>query len=1325
METDRHSEIDERIAALAPAELDWLSHALTARAAAQRVRPHHGNGASAPDAAVGDAGHTAAASAPAGQAEGGVRSVPADALFPPPPGDAASLSPPRSPSPASGPVDAMSDAEVERELRRLLEARAASASPPGPPEAARPASAAPPAPAGTPALGDAGEDAAGRIAALAATLRRAAREQAASLSDAGVLAWLWWWTQAMEGRMSTPVDLERLTPAERRALLARLLGEGGEPQAAPRTAPASFAQERLWFLDRMQPGGAPYNLPVAMRITGAVDVPSLRRALAEVVRRHEVLRTTLSTQDGRPVQVIAPPGPVDLPVIDLRHLPRDQREAEAARLSAEDATWHFDLERGPLLRARLARIDEGDWALLVAMHHVVGDGWSMGIFFRELSTLWSAFANGLPSPLPEPPLQYADYARDQRRRLSGPALDALLAYWKEALAGAPTLLELPTDRPRPPVQSFRGGAHAFRVPPETAARVRALARRENATPFMALLASFAALLFRYTGQADLLVGSPIAGRTRSELEGLIGFFVNTLVLRADLSGDPPFRELLRRVRDTTLGAYAHQELPFERLVEELQPQRSLSHNPLFQVVFSFANVPTGLDGGGGSAAGGDGAQTMHGTAKFDLMLFMAEDGAGMAGGIEYNADLFDPPTIARMAGHLATLLGGVAADPELPVSALPLLTEEEWQRVLVEWNQTETHLPGVEGAHRLVEAQAARTPHAPAVWDDEGTLSYAGLNARANRLARRLRALGAAPERCVGVCLERTADLAVAALAAFKSGGAYLPLDPAYPPERLEWILRDAAAPVVVTRGALLREVGAPGAAVLRLDADAPAIAAEAGDDLPGGAGPENLAYVIYTSGSTGRPKGTMVEHRAFTNLVAWYAERAEMGPRTRSLLMIPIGFDASLKNVMAPLAVGGQAVLTRAELSDAAALLRVIATRGVTDINCTPSLANPVVAAAAPAGYAALASLRHLLLGGEAVTTPPLRPWLLRPECGCTLVNVYGPTECTDVSSSHAATRDEVAAFDAVPIGRPVHNARLYVLDAAGRPLPVGVPGELCIAGAGVARGYLNRPDLTRERFGPAPAVGEARVYRTGDRARWRADGTVEFLGRMDDQVKVRGVRVEPGEIETVLGEHPGVGEAVVAARPHPSGGARLVAWVVGAANGHSPRAADLRAFLRGRLPEYLVPSAFVFMDALPLSPNGKVDRRALPDPPPGGDDDAGAPYAAPATALEAVLADIWRAVLGVPRVGTADNFFDLGGHSLLATQVASRVRDALGAEVPLHLLFAHPTVAGLAAALADAGPGRERLERAAEVARRLASMSEVEVQERLRALSAAGGAP
>ncbi|HSG41035.1 MAG TPA: amino acid adenylation domain-containing protein, partial [Thermoanaerobaculia bacterium] len=901
-----------------------------------------------------------------------------------------------------------------------------------------------------------------------------------------------------------------------------------------------------------------------------------------------------------------------------------------ARANAE-ARWRFDLAVGPLVRLSLLRLGEEEHALLLNVHHIVSDAWSMGVLIQDLAALYEGSTR-----LPDLPVQYADFAIWQRERLRGEALEDQIAWWREKLAGAPAVLDLPTDRPRPVVHSQRGGTVGVRIPAEVAAGLRGAGRRAGATPFMALLSGFQILLARYTGKADAPVGSPIAGRTRSELEGLIGFFVNTLVLRTDLSGDPTFSETLTRARETTLGAFGHQDLPFERLVEELAPRRDLSYSPLFQVMLVLQNAPQRAIELPGLLIEPLRAQT--GTAKFDLTLSLAETTEGLGGWLEYDLDLFDPATAERIAGHFGTLLAGAAADPGCRLSELPLLTAAEREQFLVDWNATGREVPAA-CVHEGIAEQAVRTPEAVAVTFGEASLTYRDLDRRANALAHRLRAQGVGPETRVGIALERSLEMVIGVLAVLKAGGAYVPLDPSYPAERLAFMREDSGLALVLEGD--LGEIGE--------------------SELPpaGGAGPSNLAYVIYTSGSTGRPKGVQIPHAALSNFLASMAERPGLGSGDVLLSVTSLSFDIAGLELYLPLLAGGRIVLaSREEAADGHALRELIAASGATVMQATPATWRLLLEAGWEGGEGLVA-----LCGGEAL--PPSLAASLRARTRA-LWNVYGPTETTVWS-----TAEEVGEGP-ITIGRPIANTAVYVMDAWGQPSPAGVPGELLIGGAGLARGYLERPELTAERFVPDPSGEGTRLYRTGDLARFRADGRLDHLGRLDHQVKVRGFRVELGEIEAELGRHPEVTAAVVVARED-----RLVAYVVGDAPAEA-----LRESLKSRLPAYMVPSAFVFLEALPLTPNGKVDRKALPEPGAG----TAELLAGPLTPAEELLAGIWCDVLGLERVGVHQDFFELGGHSLIATRVASRVRDVFGVEMHLRWLFETPTVSGLAARLGEA---------------------------------------
>jgi amino acid adenylation domain-containing protein len=1069
-----------------------------------------------------------------------------------------------------------------------------------------------------------------------------------------------------------PASVAGLSRSDKQALLRKVLLE---KLSRPRTAPASFAQERLWFIDRLDPGNAAYNMPFALRLRGRLHPDMLERSLGEVVRRHEVLRTVFAATDGELVQVIRAATPVTLPFTDLGELPEEAREAEVRRLAWAEASRPFDLAMGPLLRVLAVRLDEAQWVLLVTMHHIVSDSWSIAVLIREISELYSALVDGRGPVLPALPVQYADYASWQRNLLQGEVLEAKLGYWRVKLADAPPLLELPTDRQRPQVQDSRGGSVRVELPAEVSRELRALSRRAGATAFMTLLAAWQLLLSRYAGQLDVSVGTPIAGRTRLETELLLGFFINTLVLRTDLSGEPTFRDLLERVRETTLGAYQHQEIPFERLVEELAPERSLSHAPLFQVMFVLENNEQGglrmgelemepLAGGGGEIA------------KFDLTLGLAEDEHGFAGSLSYRAELWDEATVQRMVGHFARLVKAVLTEPDRPVSGVAFLGEEERAQVLVEWNGSAAS-PAEECVHELFAVQAARTPDAPAVSFAGETLTYAGLDQRSNRLAHALRTLGVGPEVRTALCLERSPDMVVAMLAILKAGGAYLPLDPASPSERLAYMVEDSGARVLLTRERHLELIPAGGARVLCTDRDA-AFLQQQPDTTPGvRVSPSGLAYVIYTSGSTGRPKGVLVEHRSLAAFL--HAMRREPGISADDTLLAvtTLSFDIAGLELFLPLVTGARTVLAdRETASDPLRLAWALDAAGATVLQATPATWRMLLAA----GWEGQPGLRALC-GGEALAPDLAEQLLTRVDA---LWNLYGPTETTVWSTLHRVR----PGGGAPPVGRPIAGTRVYVLDAGAEPVPPGVQGELLIGGAGVARGYHGRPELTAERFLPDPFSAQpgARMYRTGDRVRWLARGELEYLGRVDFQVKLRGFRIELGEIEAALLDEPSIREAVVVAREDSLGERRLVAYVVSAGGD----AAGLREHLRRRLPEYMVPAAVVMLDSLPLTPSGKVDRRALPAPDASASGDA---YVAPRTPAEEVLAGIYADVLHAELVGSADNFFELGGHSLLATRVVSRVRQAFGVELPLRALFEAPTVAGLAGRIdalrgGDAGP-------------------------------------
>jgi amino acid adenylation domain-containing protein len=1024
--------------------------------------------------------------------------------------------------------------------------------------------------------------------------------------------------------------------------------------------PLSFAQERLWFLDQLGLVGSAYNMPLALRLEGALDVAALEGALAHLVERHESLRTRFVAIDGDPAQVIDPPGGFRLERTDLSGLEEAERREQARALQQAQADHIFDLAKGPLFRCGLINLGPEGHLLLMTMHHIVSDGWSMNVLTRELGALYEAFAAGRGSPLGALAVQYADYALWQRGWLEGEELERQLGYWRERLSGAPAALELPVDHPRPATPSHRGATHGVSLSAALSERLAALSREEGATLFMTLLAAFQALLARWSGSDDIVVGSPIAGRTHSQTEGLIGFFVNMLALRSRIDGRQSFRQLLAAVRQATLEAYAHQDAPFERLVAELAPERDLSRQPIFQVVFGLQNTeqPGSLLSG---LEARQPTQSGHSTSTFDLALTLTQTSRGLQGGFEYATDLFEASTIARLGEHLERLLAAIVAEPERQLGELDLLGADERTLLLEGWNDTAADYPREQSLHALFAAQAARTPDATAVVFEDEVLSYAALDARSSQLAHHLRDLGVGPEVVVGLCLERSIQMVVALLAILKAGGAYLPLDPDYPAERLAFMLADAQAPVVITQQALRgRLTGAPDKVVL-IDGDQDLIAARPTTPVLAKVTPQTLAYVIYTSGSTGTPKGVGVSHGGLANLAAAQARTLGVGPSSRVLQFARLSFDASIFEIAMALPVGATVVMVDpVKTPDLGALMR----QQAVSLATLPPSALPLLTGVE------LPDLKTLLTAGEACPPGLARRWARQLR----LVNAYGPTETT-VWATFGPWNGE---GDSVPIGRPIANTRVYVLDQGLEPTPIGVAGELYIAGDGLARGYLNRPGLTAERFMACPfGTAGSRMYRTGDLARWRADGELEFLGRIDHQVKIRGHRIELGEVEAALLGHPGVAQAVAIVREDEPGDKRLVAYVV-AAGDEAPDVGGLRAHLKQSLPDYMIPQAIVGLEALPLTPNGKIDRKALPVPegrPEGLD------YVAPRTPVEETLAGIWAEVLKIDRVGVHDNFFELGGHSLLATQVMARARDLFEVDLTVRALFENSRLGELAA--------------------------------------------
>lgn len=1073
-----------------------------------------------------------------------------------------------------------------------------------------------------------------------------------------------------------------VTPELRRALtehkgeLLVQLQQGGVHAAPsleriPRDGPLplSFAQERLWFLDRLGTGGVPYKIPVAFRVSGRLDHGAFQESLRHLCRRHEVLRGACRERGGRAEIHLVDEVEVPLPVEDRP----EASPGELAAVLAEETRRPFDLAEVPILRARLLRLAPDEHVILLVTHHFVADGWSMRILVQELLAVYQALVRGQELSLPPLAVQYADFAAWQRRAVEGDALAADRAYWRRQLAPPPPPLALPFARPRPEARSGRGGVCPIQLGAEVWDGVRALARERRCTPFMTLTAAFAALLTRYDGGREVAIATAVSGRPRLELEPLLGCFVNNLVLRCDLSGDPSFVEALGRVREITVEAFAHQELPFEKLVEELNPQRDLGRTPLFQAMVVLENAPLGeLDLAGLRLTP---IPVDLGTSRFDLTLSLADGESQLAGSLEYDADLFVEADVRRLGAHLSTLLEGAVADPHRRLSRLPLLLAEERRRVVDLWNATAMDYEAPGTLHALVEAQVDRSPQAEAVAFEGRTLSYRELERRANQLAHRLLRLGIGPETVVGVAMERSLELVVALLAVLKAGAAYLPLDPDYPEERLATMLEDSGASLVLTQAWLAKAPpSAAGARVLATGGGWEEVAAEPAAPPAVSVEPLGCAYVIYTSGSTGRPKGVMVPHTAIVNRLLWMQETFGIGPGDRVAQKTPFSFDVSVWELFWPLTAGARLEMAPPGIHrDAAALGDWIEATQTTVIHFVPSMLRIFLD---HGDVKRCDSLRLVVTSGEALTADLVERF--RRRVAVELHNLYGPTEAA-VDVTHWPC-DERPEADPVPIGRAIANIRILILDEALEPTPVGVPGELCIGGVGLARGYLGRPGLTAQAFAPDPASGElgARLYRTGDLARWRDDGTVEFLGRHDTQVKVRGFRVELGEIEAVLGEHPEVSQAVVTA-PEIAGDRRLAAYVV-PPPGCRPTATALRRHLATKLPSHMVPGPVVLLDELPLTPSGKVDRRALPDPLAATEEEAVGVRMQPRTTTEQVLAGLWAELLGVDAVAADGDFFALGGHSLLATRLVARIREAFGVELPLRAVFEAPRLADLA---------------------------------------------
>ncbi len=1082
--------------------------------------------------------------------------------------------------------------------------------------------------------------------------------------------------QLIAKKQAATSPLSSITPEERRALLAQLVAK---KQAT--TSPLSFAQQRLWFLDQFDPDSTVYNIPLALSIRGELNQAALVAALQDVVRRHDTLRTSFHTVDGQAVQQVAPSLQVPLTIVNLQTVDAKRREEMVKSALQKEIRTPFDLSQSPLLRARLLVLAPQEHIFLLTMHHIISDGWSIRVLINELFLFYQAYLHGQPASLAPLPIQYADFARWQRTWLQGTVLEKQLAYWRAHLQDAPALLALPTDYPRPAYQTFRGARVSFTLPGPLRDQLKHMSQREGVTLFMTLLATFQVLLLHYSGQEQIVVGTPIANRTHTHLEGLIGFFVNTLALHTDLSGNPDFRTVLKRVREVCLGAYDHQDLPFERLVEALQPERSMSYTPIFQVMFALQEpLLERQEQAGLTLEIAEIARSEIATAKFDLSLDMTETPQGLSGVFEYSTDLFERGTIERMVGHLQQVLIQLVARPERPIAELSLLTEAERRQILVEWNATQAPFPRL-CMHQIIEAQVHATPDAEAVVYQGTRLSYTELDRRATLIAHHLRAAGVQRDVRVGLYLERSVEQVISVLAVWKAGGAYVPLDPSYPEDRIEFMIKDAQLHLLVTQATLAKQIESGTTPLLLLED----CQEQLNDDpLAEIADPEQLAFMIYTSGSTGTPKGAMITHANLVNYQTFFSTRYQLPTRISAhLQMASFSFDVFVADIVRSLPNGARLVLCPYEqVVDPAQLYALMRREHIDSAEFVPAVLKGLTDYLETIGQRL--DFMHLLAAGA--DTWPVQDYLQTQRlCGpeTTLLNVYGLTEAT-IDNAHFEAGEVTRWPDgAVPIGRPIANTRLYILNKARNPVPIGIRGELYIGGAGVGRGYFQRPELTRERFIPDPFGDDktARLYYTGDVTRYRSDGTIEFFGRSDQQVKIRGFRIELGEIEGALLRHPAIAEAVVLARTYTIHEKRLVAYI--SFRGAPISSSELQKYLRETLPQYMIPSAFVFLkDGLPLTPNGKVDRKALPEP--SSDRfDADTAYVQPRTTLEEQVARVWSEVLGVERIGAFDNFFSLGGHSLLATRLIFLLARTFNTEIPLRTLFEAPTVAELAEAI------------------------------------------
>ncbi len=1045
-----------------------------------------------------------------------------------------------------------------------------------------------------------------------------------------------------------------------------------------RSGPLSSAQQRLWFLDQLEPNSPRYNVPTMVRLAGELDQPALESSLRAIVARHDTLRTRFASAQGMPMQIVEEEVDFKIHVEDLSGFPEKERETRLWSLVREEIHRPFDLGAAGLFRASLFRMSDQEHLLILNLHHIICDEWSLKVLFQELKEFYQGFVAGRPISLPALPIQFADYARWQQQWLCGPICDKQLAYWKEHLKGSAGPIELPADRVPGSSSGPEGGGCVRPLGRTLSESLKDLAARNRVTLFMVLLAGFKALLYRYTRQEDIVVGTPFAGRSRLETEGLIGFFVNLLPLRTRLNGDMSFEQLLANVREVALGGYSHGDLPFDKLIETLHPDRPLTQTPILKMMFLLINPLRELRLGDLTLTFVDlGTET----SKFDVTIGVRETDDGLVAGVEYRADLFDRPKMERLLEHYESVLQGAVARPDRAISELPLLSEEERRKLLIARSTAPAAETRWSSIQQWFEAQAQRSPKATAVTCENRNLTYGELNTRANQLAHHLRRFGVGPDTPVALLLERSVDMIVAILGVLKAGGAYVPMDPAYPSERLSFILEDTRAPVLLTTDALGRQLPPNQAMVISIDSGWEEIASESKRNPDNAAGGDDTAYIIYTSGSTGKPKGVLVTHRnvirLFEQTEAWYG----FGPADVWTMFHSYTFDFSVWEIWGALLYGGRLVIVPYLISRSPAEFhQLLSQEGVTVLSQTPSAFRQLLWADANSPGALPLKLRCVIFGGEALELQSLKTWFDRHgDEQPRLVNMYGITETTVHVTYRVIRKADLTSGQGSVIGVPIPDLSLYLLDERLQPVPVGVPGEICVGGAGVARGYLNRPNLNSQRFvrDPFSTDQNARMYRSGDLARYTSSGELEYLGRMDHQVKIRGFRVELGEIESTLNRHPHVRESVVIAADGPSGAKRLIAYHV--ARGLRPSAADLREHLARQVPDHMVPSVFMRLDELPLTSNGKVDRRALP-PPADDESAAGRTVVGPRNSTEAALVETWQKILGRKSIGIHDNFFRLGGHSLLATQVIARLAAEMGIALPVRAIFEAPTVADLA---------------------------------------------